>query len=64
MLKGTVKFFNPEKGFGFITQESGEKDLFVHKSGLVDRIREGDKVEYEVESGPKGLNACNVKRIS
>ncbi len=62
MLKGTVKFYNPEKSFGFIAQDSGEKDLFVHKSGLIDNVREGDKVEYEIESGPKGLNATNVKK--
>ncbi len=62
MLKGTVKFFNPLKGFGFITQDSGGKDLFVHKSGLIDKIGDGDKVEYEIESGPKGENACNVKK--
>ena len=61
MPKGTVKFFNEAKGFGFITPESGEKDLFVHSSGLLDNIREGDKVEFEVESGPKGLNATKVK---
>lgn len=64
MQKGTVKFFNETKGFGFITPESGEKDVFVHSSGLLDEIRENDKVEYEVESGPKGLNASNVKVIS
>jgi CspA family cold shock protein len=61
MQKGTVKFFNETKGFGFITPESGEKDIFVHSSGLIDEIRENDKVEFEVESGPKGLNALKVK---
>jgi CspA family cold shock protein len=63
MQKGTVKFFNETKGFGFITPESGEKDIFVHSSGLIDEIRENDKVQFEVESGPKGLNASNVKVI-
>ena len=63
MKKGTVKFFNETKGFGFITPESGEKDIFVHSSGLLDEIRENDKVQFEVESGPKGLNASNVKVI-
>ena len=63
MQKGTVKFFNETKGFGFITPESGEKDIFVHSSGLLDEIRENDKVQFEVESGPKGLNASSVKDI-
>ena len=63
MQKGTVKFFNETKGFGFITPESGEKDIFVHSSGLLDEIRENDKVQFEVESGPNGLNASNVKVI-
>jgi CspA family cold shock protein len=63
MQKGTVKFFNETKGFGFITPETGGKDIFVHSSGLIDEIRENDKVQFEVESGPKGLNATNVKVI-
>lgn len=63
MNEGTVKFFNNAKGFGFITPEEGNKDLFVHISGLVDEIREGDRVSYEVEESPKGLNATNVKVI-
>ncbi|PCI35457.1 MAG: cold-shock protein [Flavobacteriaceae bacterium] len=60
MSNGTVKFFNNSKGFGFITPEDGSKDVFVHVNGLVDEINEGDKVSYEVEEGPKGLNAVNV----
>lgn len=60
MSKGTVKFFNNAKGFGFITPEDGSKDVFVHKNDLADSIAEGDKVSYEVEEGPKGLNAVNV----
>lgn len=63
MSNGTVKFFNNSKGFGFITQESGDKDVFVHANGLIDKIKEGDEVSYDVEEGPKGLNAVNVKVI-
>jgi len=60
---GTVKFFNETKGFGFITPSSGGQDVFVHSTGLIDEIRENDKVEFEVENGRKGLNAVNVKVI-
>jgi len=63
MNKGTVKFFNETKGFGFITEEGVNKDHFVHISGLVDEIREGDTVEFKLEEGNKGLNAVNVKVI-
>jgi CspA family cold shock protein len=62
--EGTVKFFNETKGFGFIVPaEAGEEDVFVHSSGLIDQIRENDKVQYEVERGKKGLNAVNVKVV-
>jgi CspA family cold shock protein len=61
MSKGTVKFFNNGKGFGFITPDEGGKDVFVHMNGLKDQIREGDKVVYDVEEGQKGLNAVNVE---
>ena len=61
MSNGTVKFFNDSKGFGFITQEGGGADVFVHVNGLIDEIREGDKVSFDVEEGKKGLNAVNVK---
>jgi cold shock protein len=63
MSKGTVKFFNDSKGFGFITPDDGSKDLFVHVSGLTDEIREGDKVSFSVQEGQKGLNAVNVAVI-
>ncbi len=63
MGNGTVKFFNDSKGFGFITLDSGDKDVFVHANGLIDDINEGDKVSYDVEEGPKGMNATNVKVI-
>ena len=61
MNKGTVKFFNNSKGFGFITPEDGSKDIFVHANGLVDEINEGDKVSYNTEEGKKGLNAIDVE---
>lgn len=63
MSNGTVKFFNNSKGFGFITPEDSDKDVFVHVNGLVDDINEGDKVSYDVEEGRKGLNAVNVRVI-
>ena len=59
----TVKFFNETKGFGFITEEGVDKDHFVHVSGLIDEIREGDSVEFDLKEGNKGLNAVNVKVI-
>ena len=62
MASGTVKFFNTEKGFGFITPDEGGKDVFVHKTGTRDHLNEGDKVTYDVEQSPKGLNAVNVQR--
>ena len=61
MNNGTVKFFNETKGFGFITPEDGTADVFVHISGLRDQVKEGDSVTYDVERGPKGLNASNVR---
>ena len=63
MQQGTVKFFNGTKGFGFITPSNGGQDIFVHVSGLIDEIRENDKVSYEVQNGQKGLNAVNVSVI-
>ena len=61
MSKGTVKFFNESKGFGFIKEENTEKDYFVHSSGLRDIIRDNDEVTFDLEMGKKGLNAVNVK---
>lgn len=62
MQQGTVKFFNETKGFGFIQPSDGSQDLFVHMSGLVDNIRENDRVTYDVTQGRNGLNATNVRR--
>ncbi len=61
MQKGTVKFFNETKGFGFITIDGSNQDVFVHVSGLVDEIRENDKVTFQVQQGKKGPNAINVE---
>ena len=63
MNKGTVKFFNESKGFGFNTEEGNNKEHFVHVSGLVDEIRENDEVEFDLQDGKKGLNAVNVRVI-
>jgi CspA family cold shock protein len=64
MATGTVKFFNTEKGFGFITPDDGGKDVFVHSSGLSgSQLKEKDKVEYEVEEGKKGPNAVKVRVV-
>jgi CspA family cold shock protein len=63
MSKGTVKFFNDTKGFGFISEEGTDKEHFVHVSGLIDEINEGDEVEFDLQEGRKGLNAVNVKVV-
>lgn len=66
MEKGTVKWFNASKGYGFITREEGE-DVFVHFKAIQGEgyksLEEGDQVEFEVEQGPKGLQAANVTKI-
>ncbi len=63
MSTGTVKFFNDSKGFGFVIEEGSNKEYFVHVSGLIDEVREGDNVEFELQEGRKGLNAVNVKVV-
>ena len=66
-VRGTVKWFSDQKGFGFITPESGSKDVFVHHSAIVSSgfrtLAEGDKVEFTVEQGPKGPAAANVQKV-
>ena len=61
MSKGTVKFFNNSKGYGFIEDSESENEYFVHASGLVDKIKENDEVTFDLQEGKKGLNAVNVK---
>ena len=63
MASGKVKFFNTEKGFGFITPDAGGKEVFVHKTGTRDALWEGDAVTYEVEETPKGLSAIDVRKV-
>lgn len=66
MAIGTVKWFNETKGFGFISQEGGE-DVFVHFSAIqgdgFKTLAEGDRVEFDVATGPKGLQAANVRKV-
>ena len=62
MASGKVKFFNDEKGFGFIAPDGGGDDVFVHKSGTQVALYENDMVTYEVEKTPKGLSAVNVQK--
>ena len=59
--KGTVSFFNDSKGYGFIQDHVTQERVFVHQNALVSKIKENDRVTFEVEKGPKGLNAVNVK---
>ena len=63
MSTGTVKFFNNSKGFGFIKDDDSENEYFVHATGLIDEIRENDKVQFDLTEGKKGLNAVNVKLV-
>ena len=67
MAQGTVKWFNAEKGFGFIAQDGGGEDVFVHFSAIAmdgfKTLAEGQEVEFEIQTGAKGLHAANVQRV-
>ncbi|MCB0462676.1 MAG: cold shock domain-containing protein [Flavobacteriaceae bacterium] len=63
MKNGTVKFFNGTKGFGFITETGSNTEYFVHVTGLIDEINQGDNVEFELKEGKKGMNAVNVRVV-
>ncbi|GAA4201669.1 cold-shock protein [Pedobacter jeongneungensis] len=61
-MQGTIKFYNESKGFGFVVTENGD-EIFVHVTGLIDKVSQNDRVEFEVAQGKKGPNAINVKLI-
>ena len=61
MFKGTVKFYNEAKGYGFIVEEGTNQNVFVHVTGLVDKVRDGDAVTFETKRGKKGMTAVNVR---
>ena len=63
MNTGTIKFFNESKGYGFIKEEGSNQEIFVHVTGLDDKVRENDKVTFEVVEGKKGVSAVNVKKV-
>ncbi|GGF41963.1 cold-shock protein [Echinicola rosea] len=62
MLTGKVKFYNEAKGFGFIIDDESQNDVFVHATGLEEKVAQNDKVSYDVKEGKKGLNAINVRK--
>lgn len=63
MSTGKVKFFNERKGFGFIVDDESQQDVFVHVSGLIDKVRENDTVSYDITEDKRGKKAINVKKV-
>lgn len=63
MNEGIVKFFNNDRGYGFIIPNDGSADIFVHQNGLTQKIRDNDRVKYELSEGQKGMSAINVRVI-
>ncbi|TAF74388.1 MAG: cold shock domain-containing protein [Bacteroidetes bacterium] len=63
MSTGIIKFFNETKGYGFVKEDEGQKEYFVHATGLIDKIKQNDKVTFELKEGKKGVNAVNVKKV-
>ncbi|MEP2025749.1 MAG: cold shock domain-containing protein [Reichenbachiella sp.] len=61
MKQGKIKFFNESKGYGFVVDDEDSKEYFLHISGLIDQVKEGDAVTFDLKEGKKGLNAVDVK---
>lgn len=64
MLTGKVKFYNDAKGFGFIVDDRSQNEVFVHATGLIDRVGQNDSVTFDLKEGKKGPNAVNVKKFN
>lgn len=62
MNTGIIKFFNETKGYGFVKEDVNQKEYFVHATGLIDKVKQNEKVTFELKEGKKGINAVNVKK--